>query len=117
MAKKHIFTLVKKTVETRTVEIVTIDGWDNNDLTELLWKELSTTEGGDGTQKEWLEGVIEDCSDIEEDRDFQVRSHAIQTDSSDVPDADKHSELWDKLQLVYLPQEKGLWNEAKEQQI
>ena len=116
MAKKHIFNLVRTTTETRTIEIVTIDDWDNNALTALLWKELSSTAGGDGTQKEWLEGVIEDCSDFE-DRDFQLKEYAIQTDSSDIPDADKHAELWDKLQLVYLPQEKGLWNEAKEQQI
>jgi hypothetical protein len=117
MAKKHIFTLVKKTTETRTIEIVTIDDWDNNSLGELMWKEVDSTVGGDGTQDKWLEGVIEDCSDIEDYPNFQIQSYAIQTDSSDVPDADKHAELWDKLQLKYYPQEDGLWGEAKEQQI
>ena len=126
MAKKHILTLVKKTVEERTIEIVTDDDWSTSALNQLMWEQINATTGGDGTQKEWLDAkaiewtgkmtVIEDSSAIGE-TEFQVRDYAIQTDNSNVPDADKHVELWEKLQLVYLPQEDGLWGEAKEQQI
>ena len=126
MAKKHILTLVKKTVEERTIEIVTDDDWSTSALNQLMWEQINATTGGDGTQKKWLDAkaiawtgkmtVIEDSSTTGE-TEFQVRDYAIQTDNSNVPDADKHVELWEKLQLVYFPQEDGLWGEAKEQQI
>ncbi len=127
MAKKHILTLVKKTVSERTIEIVTDDDWSTSALNQLMWRQLNNTTGGDGTQTEWLDAeaigwtgkmtVIEDSDMTTEDRDYKVKEYAIQTDNSNVPDADKHVELWEKLQMVYLPQEDGLWGEAKEQQI
>ena len=50
--------VMKKTLE--VTRYITIKADTLSKINEILWKQLDKTKGGDGTQKEWLEGVIED---------------------------------------------------------
>jgi len=53
--------VMKKKIEVTRYLTIKADGL--GEMNEKLWKQLGQTKGGDGTKKEWLEGVLDDTWD------------------------------------------------------